>query len=99
MRAISALPSRPHRESDTSAEPAEGAAFVTIADPGHEPGSFVSGIVVGRSTTVQSRSDLLESRVIHGPVVILIGGRINPGRPGPRRDRRSPATDHTPLVA
>jgi hypothetical protein len=48
---------------------------------------------------VQSRSDLLESRVIHGPVVILIGGRINPGRPGPRRDRRSPATDHTPLVA
>ncbi|HYI16581.1 MAG TPA: hypothetical protein VEX37_14385 [Thermomicrobiales bacterium] len=48
---------------------------------------------------MQPRTDTLESRVVHGPVVILIGGRINTGRPGPRRDRRSPATDHTPLVA
>jgi hypothetical protein len=33
---------------------------------------------------------VLESRVIHGPVVILVGARIGAERPGPRRFRRSP---------
>ncbi|MEX1157352.1 MAG: hypothetical protein WEC79_00295, partial [Thermomicrobiales bacterium] len=63
------------------------------------PGRFVSGIVVGRSTTVQPRTDTLESRIVHGPVVILIGGRINSGRPGPRRDRRAPVIDDALLAA
>lgn len=56
-------------------------------------------VFVGRSTTVQSRTDSLESRLVHGPVVILVGGRINTGRPGPRRDRRSPVIDDTPIAA
>jgi len=56
-------------------------------------------VFVGRSTTVQSRTDSLESRLVHGPVVILVGGRINSGRPGPRRDRRSPVIDDTSLAA
>lgn len=99
MRTISALPSRPHRESDSNAEPANGSRFVTIADPGSPPGFFVSGIVVGRSTTVQSRTDTLESRVVHGPVVFLIGGRLTSERPGPRRSRRSPNIDDTPFAA
>ena len=42
---------------------------------------------------MQKRTETLESRVIHGPVVILVGGRITSERPGPRRDRRSPITD------
>lgn len=48
---------------------------------------------------MQARADSLESRVVHGPVVILVGGRINPGRPCPRRDRRSPVIDDTPFAA
>ncbi len=48
---------------------------------------------------MQSRTDSLESRLVHGPVVILVGGRINSGRPCPRRDRRSPVIDDTSLAA
>ena len=47
---------------------------------------------------MSSRSDMLESRTVHGPVVILVGGRINSERPGPRRDRRSPVIPD-PLIA
>ena len=72
---------------------------MTIADPGYQPGVFVSGIVVGRSTTVQKRTETLESRIIHGPVVILIGSRITGERPCPRRDRRSPVVDDINLAA
>lgn len=48
---------------------------------------------------MQKRTETLESRVIHGPVVILTGGRINSERPGPRRDRRSPVIDDLTLAA
>ena len=48
---------------------------------------------------MQSRTDTLESRVIHGPVVILVGGRITSERPGPRRDRRSPILEDALTVA
>ncbi len=71
---------------------------MTFADPGKRPGRFVFGLV-GRSTTVQKRTETLESRIIHGPVVILIGTRITGERPCPRRDRRSPVVDDSNLVA
>lgn len=37
---------------------------------------------------VHERTTTLESRILHGPVVILTGGRVQPERPRPRNERR-----------
>jgi hypothetical protein len=37
----------------------------------------------------RNRSQLLESRVIYGPVIYLVGARITPERPAPSQPRRS----------
>jgi hypothetical protein len=38
--------------------------------------------------TSRARVSTLENRLIHGPVLILIGGRVRPERPSPPRFRR-----------
>jgi hypothetical protein len=39
---------------------------------------------------VHTRSTVLGSRVVHGPVALLIGERISAERPAPRPYRRMP---------
>ena len=37
---------------------------------------------------MRSRAPVLVSQVLSGPVVVLVGGRIGPRRPGPQPARR-----------
>lgn len=50
------------------------------------PGLFIAG----RSHAMRpyARVAHLESRVVHGPVVYLVGGRLTASRPTPRTTRR-----------
>jgi hypothetical protein len=62
---------------------------MTTAQPGSSfPGFFIP---CERSTSVQTRSTTYGSRVVHGPVVILVGERIIAERPAPRPFRRMPS--------
>ena len=38
------------------------------------------------------RANILQSRVVYGPVVMLVGDRISAERPAPRSARREPST-------